>query len=392
MQIELLEAVENHAKSILKDLPEQYCYHNLSHTNYVVNAAKMIGEGEELSEKDLEKVMIAAWFHDIGYSFGSEAHEDRGMAMAREFLEEKGVSDKKIEKIVGCINATKMPQSPKNLIEMVMCDADLSHLAADDFLFKTEDLREEVCSLKQEMSKKKWLKATLSFMQSHQYFTAYAKKIYNPKKLENIEKVKDRLAQLKEEKEKMTEPTSKDEVKKRPDRGVETMFRLTSSNHFQLSAMADNKANIMISVNTIIVSLIISILIRKLEELPNLIIPTIMLTVVCLIATIFAILATRPNITSGRFSKEDITNKTANLLFFGNFHKMDLHDYEEGMKEMMNDSEFLYSSMTKDIYFLGKVLGKKYEMLRISYNIFMFGFVASVLAFGIAMLFAPSVK
>ena len=174
---------------------------------------------------------------------------------------------------------------------------------------------------------------------------------------------------------------------KKPDRGIETMFRTTSTNHFQLSAMADNKANIMISVNSIIISLVLSVLARKLEDWPNLILPTALLTIVCLVATIFAILAVRPNVTSGRFTREDIEEKKANLLFFGNFHQMELTDYEWGMREMMNDSDFLYASMTRDIYYLGKVLGIKYKYLRVSYTVFMFGFAASVLSFAIAMYF-----
>ncbi|MNS24188.1 hypothetical protein D3C72_560230 [compost metagenome] len=87
------------------------------------------------------------------------------------------------------------------------------------------------------------------------------------------------------------------------------------------------------------------------------------------------------------FSKDDIENKRANLLYFGNFYKMSLKDYEWGIQEVMKDKDFLYGSMTRDIYNLGLVLGRKYKMLRIAYNIFMFGFVISVLSFAIAAFF-----
>lgn len=406
MRTELIEAVEEYSESLLKTLPQKYCYHNLDHTRYVVQSVEEIGRASDISEKEIEKLIIAGWFHDLGYMEGSDNHEERSMGIASDFLSKLDVPHKKIEKIQSYIAATKMPQKPSNLEEMVMCDADLSHFANEDFFNKTEALREEICETKHKLGKKKWMKLTLGFMQSHEYFTPYAREKYGPAKQDNMLKIIKKLASLKDDKPdeeeeeikhmdkkeaKREEKEKEKDGKKRPDRGIETMFRTTSSNHFQLSNMADNKANIMISVNTIIVSLIISILIRKLEEFPNLIIPTIMLTVVCLLATIFAILATRPNVTSGKFSKADIENKTANLLFFGNFHQMKLKDYEEGMKAMMNDSDFLYASMTRDIYYLGIVLGKKYKMLRISYNIFMFGFVASILAFGVAMyLFPPS--
>jgi len=162
------------------------------------------------------------------------------------------------------------------------------------------------------------------------------------------------------------------------------MFRLTSRNHLDLSAMADNKANIMISINSIILSIVVSVLIRKIEEDPYLITPTLILTFVCLATIVTAILATRPNVSSGVFTRYDILNKKTNLLFFGNFHGMKLDDYEWGMKQMMQDREYLYSSLIRDIYFLGAVLGKKYRLLRISYTVFMFGFVAAVVSFIIA--------
>lgn len=175
-----------------------------------------------------------------------------------------------------------------------------------------------------------------------------------------------------------------------PTRGIETMFRLTSKNHMELSAMADNKANIMISINSIILSVMVTVLIRKLEEYPHMTIPAVVLTIVCLITIVFSVLATRPNITHGKFERQDIVNKEANLLFFGNFHKMRLEDYQWAMKEMLKDGDYLYSSMIKDIYFLGAVLGKKYKMLRASYTIFMFGFVISILGFIVAELFFKS--
>ena len=154
--------------------------------------------------------------------------------------------------------------------------------------------------------------------------------------------------------------------------------------------MADSKANIMISVNTIVLSIMVSVLLGKLQFYPEFIIPTIILVVVCLGAVVFAILATRPNISGGTFTREDIQNKQINLLFFGNFYNMELPDYDWAMKEMMKDKEYLYGSMIKDIYFLGVVLARKYKLLRISYSIFMYGLIAAIIAFGLTFIFAGS--
>ena len=155
--------------------------------------------------------------------------------------------------------------------------------------------------------------------------------------------------------------------------------------------MADNKANIMISINSIILSILMTVLTRKFDDYPNLIIPALFLTLTSLLTIVFAVLATRPNVSSGKFTSDDILNKRTNLLFFGNFHSMDLGDYEWGMKEMMKDKDYLYSSLIRDIYFLGIVLGKKYKLLRISYTVFMYGFVVSILSFLMASFFMQPV-
>jgi len=199
---------------------------------------------------------------------------------------------------------------------------------------------------------------------------------------EKVEKLEEKVVKLKEKVKKVKEL--------KPDRGIETMFRTTSKNHMELSAIADNKANIMISINSIILSVMVSVLIRKLEEYPHMTIPAVMLTIVCLTTIVFAVLATRPNVSKGKFERVDIVNKETNLLFFGNFHRMSLKDYQWAMKEMLQDADYLYGSMIKDIYFLGAVLGKKYRLLRMSYTIFMFGFVLSILGFIVAELFFKS--
>jgi hypothetical protein len=109
--------------------------------------------------------------------------------------------------------------------------------------------------------------------------------------------------------------------------------------------------------------------------------PSTLLILVSVGSIIFATLSTRPKISSGRFTREDVQNKKSNLLFFGNFHSMPFDEFEWGMNEMMKSGSFLYGSMIKDIYSLGTVLAKKYKYLRITYNFFMYGMILSVIAF-----------
>jgi predicted metal-dependent HD superfamily phosphohydrolase len=394
---ELLKRIKAYAENyITHKIPSQLYYHNLDHTKLVVDAAKEIGRASGLSSEEMEIVLLASWLHDTGYSKCNLGHEAESVQITKEVLSQNGASDEKIEQVVNCVQATAYPQNPLNLVESVMCDADMVHLASPDYFEKSELLRLELSHLKgYEIDRLDWARGNMKFFKHHQYFTEYGKSILEELKAKNRKKLKKIIKEQEtttmedvqlEKKEKKKK--KKDKKGDKPERGIETMFRTTSHNHLELSSIADNKANIMISINAIIISILVSVLFRKFEEFPNLVVPTILLTVVCLLTTVFAILATRPNVSEGKFNKEDIlSKKKTNLLFFGNFHSMSLEDYEWGIKEIMKDSDYLYSNMIRDIYFLGKVLGRKYKLLRISYTIFMFGFVVSILAFGISMLF-----
>ena len=164
------------------------------------------------------------------------------------------------------------------------------------------------------------------------------------------------------------------------------MFRVTSKNHLDLSALADNKANILISVNVILISIVVSGLVTKLDNNQQFIIPVITILTVAMITIIFATISTIPNVTNFQMTRDDIDARKGNLLFFGNFSKLELEDYEYGINILMNDKKYLYNSMAKDIYFLGKVLDRKYKYLRMAYRIFMFGLIISTISFIISML------
>ena len=392
--LDIVKQVEDYATGILKnEISNEFVYHDYYHTSRVVEAAKLIGTESGLSDNDLEIVTVAAWFHDTGYRDGCAKHEQASALIAREYLSSIGYAEESIRKVEGCIMATQMPQNPTNLLEEVICDADLHHLSCTDYAEMADRMHREIENVKGEaIEGPQWNEMNFQFFKDHQYFTEYGKSKLQPIKEDNLKVIKKAKKKRKKDQEyiqKLEEKVAKLEAKValKPDRGIETMFRTTSKNHLDLSAMADNKANIMISVNTILISVVVTVLIRKLNEYPHLVVPTLLLIGVCLVTIVLSILATRPNVSQGVFEEEDILNKKTNLLFFGNFHGMELKNYEWGMKEMMKDGDYLYSSLIKDIYFLGVVLGKKYKLLRAAYTTFMIGFVISIIAFVIAMMF-----
>ncbi len=399
METELINKSRTYALSTLSQLPKDYVYHNLKHTEQVAKAAEEIGRHSKLTSDELEIAIIAAWMHDTGYCMGCDDHEYNSAMAAKKLLEQWGAPKEKIEQVTEAISATRMPQKPKNITQEVLCDADLYHLSTDDLTEIANGLRQEMqITKKKEFTDEEWFRFNVDFLENHRYFTEYGKTVLEERKRKNIKKIKkaantnglqdarftpEENKAMKKELKKLRKKLDKSS---RPDRGIETMFRITSQNHITLSEMADSKANIMVSINAIVLSVIVSILFRKLEEFPDLLIATLMLVTSCLMTIVYAVLATRPNISSGKFTTEDIKQKRTNLLFFGNFHGMELSNYEWGVREMMKDADFLYGSIIKDIYFNGKVLARKYKLLHISYNIFMYGFVASIIAFIVSLL------
>jgi hypothetical protein len=298
------------------------------------------------------------------------------------FLAQYKLSKDTIRNIADCIMATKSPRSPENLLQQIVCDADTYNLGSKDFKESNKAVFKEVSADKSNsVSKEEFNQSTLAMMETHEYFTTYCRDLLNDRKNKNMKKVK----KVNEEKELGAGPQITE--KEGTTKGMQTMLRLTSTNHIQLSEMADNKANILISVNAIIISVILSVLLRKLQTDPYLTIPTLIFLLASVTTIIIAILATRPKITMGVFNEEDIINKKTNLLFFGNFHKVPQEKYERAMRTMMRDSDYLYSSIIQDIYHLGKVLGKKYKLIRLAYNVFMIGIILSVLAFAFAAYF-----
>ena len=169
---------------------------------------------------------------------------------------------------------------------------------------------------------------------------------------------------------------------KKSRRSVETMFRIVSANHQRLSEMADTKSHIMITVNSIILSVVITVLLRRIEEYSNLTIPTVMLLMVNVTALIFSVLATRPSVPAKpRVSSQEKDTTPNNLLFFGNFYHMGANDYINAMTVVMEDVNSIYQSLLTDIHTQGVILKKKYHMLNISYSVFMIGIICSVVSF-----------
>ncbi|MCM8570520.1 DUF5706 domain-containing protein [Gramella jeungdoensis] len=384
----LIEKADKFVEELFKEkLPNTFIYHNYQHTQRVVKSTKELIDNSEINVKDKEALLLAAWLHDTGYIHTYKGHEEKSAEIAEEFLKDNNATDELIEKVKKYIKATKFTNVPETLGEKIIRDADSSHFGKDYFEETSEFLRQELelHNIKN-FTNAEWLEENiLVFTEKHQYYTDYAIKEWKPKKEEN-------LLELIESKNKQEKKLKKEEHKARmkakyknenPERSIQTLYRTTLRNHIKLSDIADTKANILLSVNAIIISLAIADMIPKLEAASNkhLLIPTLILILFSVASIILSIMSTRPNVTSGEFTRDQVKNREVNLLFFGNYHKMPFDQFRWAMNELIKDKDYVYEMLTLDLHLLGKVLHRKYMLLRLTYTVFMSGIVISVLAY-----------
>ena len=255
-------------------------------------------------------------------------------------------------------------------------------------------LYEEMLLREMELPKESWYDTLISFVDGRQAYTNYGKEHVEPE----VEKL---VKKLKKEKKDIVHKSSlllkrelninESEINKlrkniraaagRDERGIQTLFRTTIKNHYTLNEMVDRKSSIMITVNSIILSMIIGGIFGNDQSLTIQSLPVILLSITSISSIVFAIISIIPPKTQGDFSEEEIRNKEGNLLYFGNFHNMHLRDFEWGFLQLLNDKEYLYGSMIRDFYFQGNSLNKKYWFIRISLRIFLIGFGLSFLLF-----------
>jgi TolB-like protein/HD superfamily phosphodiesterase/Tfp pilus assembly protein PilF len=169
------DAAERHIVALLsKEMPNLQ-YHNVRHIYDVLDAALVIAEAEKLTTDEIKLLRLAALFHDAGFVRSSANHEERGAEMAREILPLYGLIEDQVDIICGMIMATRIPQSPSNKLEKVLCDADLDYLGRDDFYEIGSRLFEELSAQRIVETEREWNLVQKTFLDSHRYHTNYSK-------------------------------------------------------------------------------------------------------------------------------------------------------------------------------------------------------------------------
>ncbi len=266
---------------------------------------------------------LQRWFHDTGYIEGYENHEKKSTEIVANFLREKGKSEEFIALVSSLILATVKEYEPKTHLEKIIRDADYAHLMGAEYATTCELLRLELKNAGiVSFSNAEWTRENLNFLlNKHRFYTDYALRKWQPLKEKNLLMIQKKINKQELKAAATLEEDKKKDKTEKPDRGIDTLFRVTLGNHTRLSGIADSKANILLSVNAIIISIALSSIIPKLDSPKNahLVVPTFIMLMSSVITIIFAILSTRPKVTSGFFTRDDVEAKKSESDVFWKF-------------------------------------------------------------------------
>ncbi len=393
---ELLRETALYVNDYYKDhFGERYSFHNYNRTLNIVRHCDAMAVRMQVDSHDVKINHLAAWFVELSYATNDIDPQEGAVALAREYFKTNGGGDEIMQQIEDSILSTREPQQPVSTASQILCDARMYHLGSKGASQQLDALRVEYAAIaKKEYTDEEWLTNNITFISNHFYFTAAARELFQKRKEKLLEQYQKKLKQLRNQKNEVQEPaetvesipagkTIREEDAKL-ERGVETFFRITERRHMELSKNAHDKASLLISVNSIVISIVLSVLFTKLDDNKHLLLPTLLLVITCTTTIIFAILSTRPRIIDGNSKSKPADDHEINILFFGDFSKLSITEYKKEMKATYKSNSDLYDSITKDIYYQGIILVWKYRYIKISYNIFMYGFVVTILSFIIA--------
>ncbi|MES2778836.1 MAG: phosphohydrolase [Bacteroidota bacterium] len=189
--MELSQAKAYIIKRLEKELHSNLSYHSLHHVLDVEEAALRLADAEGISAYEKDLLLTAVVFHDSGFIYQTKNHEERGCAIVREVLPQFNYTTEEIERICGMIMATQIPQNPQNLLEQIICDADLDYLGRDDFWEIGNHLYQELSVYGILSNEKEWNTLQLKFLNSHHYFTQSAIELRQSTKEDHLKKIEE---------------------------------------------------------------------------------------------------------------------------------------------------------------------------------------------------------
>ncbi len=367
---------------LFNNLPSTVVFHNYDHCAEVASICEELSQKEKLADEDRVPLLLAAWFMNTGYTKINDDPLTHSFSICRDFLAEKGVDEAIMRQIEDLYEFLKTRVEPTAPIYEIFHDAYWSFLGRKRFFRRIELLRlERERRTGKKFSAFDWNKEMFDLLLTSRFYTPTGRQKYNDRKSRNLVNQLEKLSSA--DKDTRRKKTGKDF-----GRGIDTVYRITLRNHIDLSTIADGKANMIISINTLLLSILItagsasfSFSSFSMKDNLHILIPVLLLMLGSLTAIIFAVLSAIPNISSKNFDTGDVKNHRLSLLYFGNFLQLEKEEFVAYLRDLKTDQAILYDDLSRDLYNLGVVLQRKYRLLTIAYRAFVGGLVISFLAF-----------
>ncbi len=359
-------------------------FHNYALAFRRVEVANQLAAAHPLTELQREVIELSCWFLNMGCVVNYEHATQQSIRELGLFFKQTNSSEALRKQVVNCMQVISLQRKVIDICEQIVADASTIAAFLPNYETRMKLLRKEweLQGIRQ-FEDQEWLTFLKNQLSEIQLYTAPAKIQFESTLGQLLIQIDEQEKKKRKKQQRLSTEAPFQQLENGvPLRGAQTFFRTNYRNHINLSAIADNKANIMISVNAILISVLITFLSYRNIGInqPKILLPVILFLVTGLSSLIFAVLASRPKIT------RQASGLKRNIIFFGNFVQLSLDDFETAMDQVLKDEQALYGNMVRDLYYLGKVLDKKYRYLKIAYNIFMVGFIGTVLAF-LAILF-----
>lgn len=189
-QIRFSDLEEFILERLKSELPDSITYHNVDHTIDIITRVEILARGENVNEKDLLILKTAALFHDTGFIFNYENHEENSVLIAKEILPTYKYSKYQIDEIIKLINVTKIENEPTTLLEEILKDADLDYLGRNDYIVLSENLFNELKANGKKLTISEWNQQQYNFIQNHRYYTKTARDLRQVNKELQLNKLK----------------------------------------------------------------------------------------------------------------------------------------------------------------------------------------------------------
>ncbi len=392
-----LELISKKCAEIISGYDDKTVYTDVGHQYRMERYIKKLALEENLSQEELDFLVAVKWLEGVIQAENptTTLDFDQLSKFARERVRQLcltwGLEPELCDRLSTFVSNIRPDQTPDSKLDQIYNDAVWIDFTLDNGRDNLKKYYQQLLLQGYNIERLGWYDVIIGHLKKAEFYTPYAKANYQAGLSSLVKSLKQEKKQLEKrqdlalkqqlnisEKEMKKLKKNLQNVKKRDDRGIQTLLRTTLRNHYTLNQMIDRKANIMITVNSIILSLLLGGVISDPIEDTYRMISLLVLTLTCIASIFFSILSIRPNKTQGDFTEEEIRDRKGNLLYFGNFHNMHYRDFEWAFMQMINNGEHLYEAMIRDYYYLGVTLSKKYNHLRKSLNIFLFGFIGAV--------------